>query len=395
MKRYLHGIALLVVAVFLIWFLSPARAQTTDPVFSVSPPAGAASSATAPVAAQQPAMAFDGVVTTKFLGRNLAGNYLTVTFPTKHNLTAYDLVTGNDIPARDPRSWRVWGSNDGQVWDLLDTRVDVTSIPTRLAPRSFNAPVSTAYYSHFKFTMDANWGDALYYQLAEWTLRGRPEDILPPIVTPPPTTTPAPPPTYPQPSACKVPDRKYISFGSIRSDPAVPTSPSDIWAYWWCIDDADGKVMWSWRGFLPEAITAENIAEAIAWTMGLAPEFANKPLTLPPTHPRMVALRAAAAAHANANPDRPLPRVVTWIVAKNSTYADRPTYEVVNNGDGTWTRRTTASALRIPIFTNGTPTQCNTQVHKVEGTSNYLRVSPPAQADVTKTYVALCVKAPT
>ena len=49
----------------------------------------------------------------------------TVTF------NGYEWVTGDDVPERDPISWRVYGSNDGEAWTLLDTRSDQTITTNR------------------------------------------------------------------------------------------------------------------------------------------------------------------------------------------------------------------------------------------------------------------------
>jgi hypothetical protein len=36
---------------------------------------------------------------------------------------AYDFVTGNDFPGRDPATWTLEGSEDGVAWTMLDWRV--------------------------------------------------------------------------------------------------------------------------------------------------------------------------------------------------------------------------------------------------------------------------------
>lgn len=35
-------------------------------------------------------------------------------------LEGYRWATANDAPARDPKSWRLEGSNDNSEWDMLD-----------------------------------------------------------------------------------------------------------------------------------------------------------------------------------------------------------------------------------------------------------------------------------
>ena len=63
-------------------------------------------------------------------------------------LTGYALTSANDEPGRDPRSWRLLGSNDGgSTWTTLDTRQSEV-FPTRFKRRIFSvaAPSSCVIY---------------------------------------------------------------------------------------------------------------------------------------------------------------------------------------------------------------------------------------------------------
>jgi len=40
----------------------------------------------------------------------------------KRRVTAYTITTANDVPGRDPRDWKLLGSNDGEAWAVVDTR---------------------------------------------------------------------------------------------------------------------------------------------------------------------------------------------------------------------------------------------------------------------------------
>jgi len=45
----------------------------------------------------------------------------------KVEVTSYSIVSGNDVPGRDPKAWAFYGSNDnGTTWTLLDKRTDQT-----------------------------------------------------------------------------------------------------------------------------------------------------------------------------------------------------------------------------------------------------------------------------
>lgn len=46
------------------------------------------------------------------------------------NYYRYSYFTGNDDSDRDPITWTLYASNDGDVWELLDNRAEQTQIPT-------------------------------------------------------------------------------------------------------------------------------------------------------------------------------------------------------------------------------------------------------------------------
>lgn len=85
---------------------------------------------------ENPPKVIDGNVATKWLDFNFttsaystlivdAGSGNSVTFD------RYRFATANDAPDRDPVSWQLYGSNDGSVWSLLDTRTSQTITDTR------------------------------------------------------------------------------------------------------------------------------------------------------------------------------------------------------------------------------------------------------------------------
>ena len=105
-------------------------------------------------------------------------------------LTRYTLTSGNDMPERDPKAWRFFGSQDGKTWTLLDERQDVPIWPGRKSAQPFDFKNQTAY-SYYKFEFLANHG-APHFQLAEIALGNlnlagssiKPQ-ALPAVATPP------------------------------------------------------------------------------------------------------------------------------------------------------------------------------------------------------------------
>jgi len=83
-------------------------------------------------------------------------------------INGYALTSANDFPGRDPRDWKLLGSNDGgQTWDILDTRQH-EEFGERFQRRVFPLP-HTAGYQMFRLQIDAvrTPADAGGAQLAE------------------------------------------------------------------------------------------------------------------------------------------------------------------------------------------------------------------------------------
>lgn len=76
---------------------------------------------------------------------------------------AYTLTSGNDAPGRDPKNWKLLGSNDGSTWVEIDSRSD-ESFTARNQTRQFEFENSTAYKS-YKFEFENTDGDI--FQLSE------------------------------------------------------------------------------------------------------------------------------------------------------------------------------------------------------------------------------------
>lgn len=79
----------------------------------------------------------------------------------------YIMVSGNDAPSRDPKDWKVEGSNDGVNWVTLDERTNMV-FESRNMKKTFLMN-NTTPYSHYRLNVSSYIGTSLF-QLSEWTL---------------------------------------------------------------------------------------------------------------------------------------------------------------------------------------------------------------------------------
>lgn len=113
---------------------------------------------------------FDDNVSTKFLTfHNSAWVQFAFGNNVRKKLTYYSLSSANDAPERDPRSWTLLASNDGNNWTTLDTRSN-EFFPARLLKREFSIN-SNAAYAMYRLQMTNNSGAIL--QLADIELIGK------------------------------------------------------------------------------------------------------------------------------------------------------------------------------------------------------------------------------
>lgn len=155
--------------------ISPARLSVSSSLVS----SGGTASANHYVGApwnEAPEHAFDGNTATKWCG-NADGTspkaWLRYDFAgeASYVVDRYVITTAHDIPDRDPRAWRLRGSNDGITWTTLHTVADEPS-RARLTPAEYTVPVgSRAAYRLYELAVDATAGGAMV-QLAELELYG-------------------------------------------------------------------------------------------------------------------------------------------------------------------------------------------------------------------------------
>ncbi len=80
--------------------------------------------------------------------------------------------TQENIPARDPKTWELAGSDDGRTWTSLDRRENQPAFVKRGDMRIFNF-ANTKAFRHYRLTFEANQGGS-HFQLAEISLPGLP-----------------------------------------------------------------------------------------------------------------------------------------------------------------------------------------------------------------------------
>jgi len=86
----------------------------------------------------------------------------------------YSFTSAEDVPTRDPYTWKLEGSNDGKTWQQLDAQSDVAPMARRKTKQVYQLG-KTAKFSHYRFTFQPRPNET-HFQLAEITLG----DIAPP-----------------------------------------------------------------------------------------------------------------------------------------------------------------------------------------------------------------------
>ena len=83
----------------------------------------------------------------------------------KEIITKYTLTSANDVPSRDPKSWRLLGSQDGLHWTPLDDRKDIPVWSARHSPQTFTFKNET-HYAWYRFEFLSN-HDVPHFQMGE------------------------------------------------------------------------------------------------------------------------------------------------------------------------------------------------------------------------------------
>ncbi|AJE43219.1 DUF1080 domain-containing protein [Streptomyces nodosus] len=228
---------------------------------------------------------FDGKDDTKWLARTPTG-WVTMKLDKPVAVVDYALTSANDYPGRDPKDWKLQGSQDGQNWTTLDTRSGET-FPSRLQTRQFRFS-NTEAYQHYRLEITTNGGEPLT-QLAELRLFG---------------ADPTPPQdSKVQQAVVDVTDRQHpankgLPLNWTRSDQWINWDPNPIgkvhtiaqveeWKYKpgagangafhpvsWCRDYDGGRSFYTGMGRTEESYTTDtkfrsHLLGAIRWTTGM------------------------------------------------------------------------------------------------------------------------------
>ena len=123
--------------------------------------------------------AFDGSTATKWFNGTGATDWLQYRFAAGNRfpLSQYRISSANDVPARDPVSWQILGSNNGIDWTTLDTRSG-QSFAARFQTNTYAVPL-TAAYEYYRLNITAN-GGATGIQLSEWQILSA--DMVAPVI---------------------------------------------------------------------------------------------------------------------------------------------------------------------------------------------------------------------
>lgn len=103
--------------------------------------------------------AVDNDVATKWLTAWTSDGWLKVSIPEAKAINGYSITSANDAPNRDPNTWTLEGSNDGETWVVLDAQAGQTW-ENRFERRVFTIANDVAY-SMYKLDVTVNNSDGL------------------------------------------------------------------------------------------------------------------------------------------------------------------------------------------------------------------------------------------
>lgn len=111
----------------------------------------------------------DGDNFSKFFSGGFNANFwMKQTLTAPQVVRVYSITTGNDEKVRDPKTWTLQGSMDGEAWDVLDSRT-VEFSDSRNEVRVF-AFENTKAYPYYRWYVTENWGNISIFQASEWRL---------------------------------------------------------------------------------------------------------------------------------------------------------------------------------------------------------------------------------
>ena len=119
------------------------------------------------------AMVIDNSSTTKYCATIDKSDVVWLTYQSSTSvlLNEYSITAANDSPERDPKSWILQGSNDGNVWFKLDEQVS-QKFDVRFLKKKYSVETNKAY-KYFRLSISQRFdNDATLFQISEWQLFG-------------------------------------------------------------------------------------------------------------------------------------------------------------------------------------------------------------------------------
>jgi alpha-L-fucosidase 2 len=80
-------------------------------------------------------------------------------------VSSYAFTSANDMPDRDPKTWTLEGSHDGQEWTLLDRHANEPSFSARFERKEYTFANDTSF-QHYRFTFSEH-RSPTHFQIAE------------------------------------------------------------------------------------------------------------------------------------------------------------------------------------------------------------------------------------
>ena len=80
---------------------------------------------------------------------------------TQYKIKRYEITSGDDAPDRDPMDWELQGSNDGVIWDTLDTRLGIQFVGRNETQAFDIADANVALYEYYRLWITDIWDPAV------------------------------------------------------------------------------------------------------------------------------------------------------------------------------------------------------------------------------------------
>jgi len=105
----------------------------------------------------------------KFLQADFTGDLeFTLEFEQPQKIGAYTFTSANDANQRDPKEWELLGSNDGEEWNVVDSRQNQV-FENRLMTKRLNITYPVPYI-YYLLTIKSIVGGTNLFQMAEWRM---------------------------------------------------------------------------------------------------------------------------------------------------------------------------------------------------------------------------------